>query len=115
MGHDAHQVLVRRNATGQQRILSALVDRRAHTRRGLVRADVPCAQPPASGTQIFVRQFSQFRPAVEVFVEEMEDVPAQEVERVAKELNGALGTLVLEALTSEQLRELVCALREPST
>lgn len=56
--------------------------------------------------QIFVRKFSSYRPSVAAFVQVMRD-PTLDVERVAKELNGRLSTLVLESLGEEELRALI--------
>ena len=58
-------------------------------------------------TQLFVRQFSSYRPAVAAFVEVMGEAASAEIERVAKELNGRLSTLVLEALGFDALRRLI--------
>jgi uncharacterized protein DUF6339 len=66
-------------------------------------------QPVAN--ELFKRGFSRVRSAVEAFVDEMDEAPSDEVERVARELNGALGTLVLEALGVDDLRRLVRAFR----
>lgn len=62
-------------------------------------------------TQLFVRGFSESREAVRVFIDEMEYAAAADVERVAKELHGALGVLVLEGIEDEHLRALVRAYR----
>lgn len=63
-------------------------------------------------TQLFVRQFSSYRPAVAAFVEELREAPSAEIERIARELNGRLSTLVLEALGLDALRRLIQELRE---
>ncbi len=62
-------------------------------------------------TQLFVRAFSQHREAVAAFTDEMGDAASDEIERVAKELNGVLGTLVLESLGREELRASIRQLR----
>lgn len=62
-------------------------------------------------TQLFVRQFSSYRPAVAACVEELREAPSAEIERIARELNGRLSTLVLEALGFDALRGLVRELR----
>lgn len=62
-------------------------------------------------TQLFVRGFSESREAVRVFIDEMENAAAADVERVAKELHGALGVLVLEGIEDEHLRALVRSYR----
>lgn len=67
--------------------------------------DVLARQPLA--TQIFVRKFSSYRPAVAAFAHVMRAATPAEIERVAKELNGRLSTLALEALDEEALRALV--------
>lgn len=65
----------------------------------------------ALATQLFVRGFSQVRVAIEALVLELHDEPPATIERIAKELSGALSTLVLEALDLEALRALVRELR----
>jgi hypothetical protein len=62
-------------------------------------------------TQLFVRGFSQSREAVAAFVDIIEDGSSADVERLAKELNGALATLVLEAISAADLRSLLAHLR----
>jgi Family of unknown function (DUF6339) len=62
-------------------------------------------------TQIFVRGFSEVRSAVEAFVDGMDDAASGDVERVARELNGALSTLVLEVIGDDAVRALVRAFR----
>jgi hypothetical protein len=63
-------------------------------------------------TQLFVRGFSESRAAVAAFVDEMETAVAADVERVAKELHGALGVLVLEGLDISSLRKLIRSYRQ---
>jgi hypothetical protein len=54
-------------------------------------------------TQLFVRGFSRYRPSVAAFLRVMKDEPSEEIERVAKELYGRLSTLVLEAMSEDDL------------
>jgi Family of unknown function (DUF6339) len=58
-------------------------------------------------TPIFVRKFSSYRPAVAAFVQVMRNSTPAEIERVAKELNGRLSTLVLESLEEAEIGKLV--------
>lgn len=62
--------------------------------------------------QIFIRRFAWHRPAVAALLDELEDAHQDVIERVTRELAGALGTLVLEAMTPAHLRALVRDLRD---
>jgi hypothetical protein len=50
--------------------------------------------------QIFVRSWSQHRPAVEAFVDTMHDAPSEDIEHAARLLSRYLATTPLEGLTS---------------
>jgi Family of unknown function (DUF6339) len=63
-------------------------------------------------TQLFVRQFSHHRAAVAAFVDVMGDAAAEEIDRVARELNRSLSTLTLEMMDEAEIRELLRDLRE---
>jgi Family of unknown function (DUF6339) len=56
---------------------------------------------------LFVRKFSSCRPCVAAFAQVMRSASAEDTERVARELNGRLSTLVLEALDEEALRGII--------
>lgn len=56
---------------------------------------------------IFVRKFSSYRPSVAAFLQVMRSASSEDTERVAKELNGRLSTLVLESLDEGTLRGIV--------
>ena len=53
--------------------------------------------------QIFVRSWSQHRPAVAAFVDTMHDAPAEDIEHAARVLSRYLATTPLEGLTSEDV------------
>lgn len=61
--------------------------------------------------QIFIRRYAWHRDAVVALLDGLEAAPTRVVERVTRDLLGALGTLVLEALTPADLRALVGELR----
>lgn len=61
--------------------------------------------------QVFVRRYSWHRPAVVALLDELEEASPRVVDRVTRDLVGALGTLALEALSLHELRALVRALR----
>lgn len=65
--------------------------------------------------QIFIRRYAWYRPAVVALLEELEDAPQRTIEEVTRELLGALGTLVLEAMSVTELRTLVRELRRGSS
>lgn len=67
--------------------------------------DVLDRQPLA--TQIFIRQFSHYRPAVVAFMQVMQDAASPDIERVAKELYGRLSTLILESMSADELQTLI--------
>jgi Family of unknown function (DUF6339) len=62
---------------------------------------------------LFVRRFSSYRPSVAAFIEVMRAASPDDTERVVKELNGRLSTLVLESLDEGTLRGLIQELLEP--
>jgi hypothetical protein len=64
--------------------------------------------------QVFIRRYAWYRPAVVALLEELEDAPQRTIEDVTRELLGALGTLVLEAISVTELRMLVRELRRGS-
>jgi hypothetical protein len=61
---------------------------------------------------LFVRKFSSYRPAVAAFVRVMRAASQDDTERVARELNGRLSTLVLESLEEAALGALIEELLE---
>lgn len=61
--------------------------------------------------QVFIRRYAWHRDAVAVLLTELESAPPRVIERVTRDLLGALGTLVLDALTPDQIRSLVQELR----
>lgn len=61
--------------------------------------------------QLFIRRYAWDRGAVAALLDALDDAPARVIERVTRDLVGALGTLVLEALTPADLRALVSELR----
>lgn len=61
--------------------------------------------------QIFIRRYAWDRSAVAALLDELEGAPPRVVEHVTRDLLGALGTLVLEAMRPSELRDLVRALR----
>jgi len=63
-------------------------------------------------TQLFVRQFSHHRPAVAAFVDVMGDATAEEIDRIARELNRSLSTLVLETMDRAEVERLIRELRD---
>ena len=62
--------------------------------------------------QLFVRRYAWDRTTVAILLDELDDAPHRVIERVARDLVGALGTLVLEALSAADVRALVRALRD---
>jgi hypothetical protein len=64
--------------------------------------------------QVFIRRYAWYRPAVVALLEELEDAPQRAIEDVTRNLLGALGTLVLEAMSVAELRTLVQELRRAS-
>lgn len=64
--------------------------------------------------QIFIRRYAWYRPAVVALLEELDDAPQRVIEDVTRDLVGALGTLVLEAMSEGELRRLVRELRRSS-
>lgn len=55
-------------------------------------------------TQLFVRDFSHYRPAVTALVDVLGDASSDEIEAVARQFSAFLSTVVLEAQTAESLR-----------
>jgi hypothetical protein len=53
--------------------------------------------------QLFVRSWSQYRPAVEAFLDVLEDAPSDKVEHAARMLSRHLATIPLEGLTRSEL------------
>lgn len=65
----------------------------------------------AIAIQIFIRRYSWSRAAVAALLDELDDASPRVIERVTRDLVGALGTLVLEAIEPSRLRDLVRELR----
>jgi hypothetical protein len=63
-------------------------------------------------TTLFVRTLGSYRPAVAACMQELESSPSQQVEATIKLLNKALGTLVLESLSVDDLAPLIRDLRD---
>ena len=63
-------------------------------------------------TTLFVRTLGSYRPAVMACARELESSTSQHVEATIKLLNKALGTLVLESLSVEDLAVLIRDLRD---
>jgi hypothetical protein len=63
-------------------------------------------------TAVFVRNLGSYRPAVQACVQELDASSGQQVEATIKLLNKALGTLVLESLSAQDLVALIRDLRE---
>ncbi len=61
--------------------------------------------------QIFIRRYAWHRPAVVALLDELDEAPPRAVEHITRDLLGALGTLVLEAMSPVELRSLVRELR----
>lgn len=61
----------------------------------------------ALATAIFVRSFSQYFPAVKAFIEVLGEAPGETCARVALELHRELALLPREALTTEEIAELL--------
>lgn len=61
--------------------------------------------------QIFVRNYAWNRRAVAALVDVLEDAQSAVIERVTREFLGVLGTLVLEALATAELRAMIADLR----
>lgn len=61
--------------------------------------------------QVFIRRYAWHRDAVAALLDVLDDATPRVIERVTRNLLGALGTLVLEALTPADLRTLVGDLR----
>jgi hypothetical protein len=53
--------------------------------------------------QVFVRSWSQHRPAVEAFVDTLHDAPAEDIEHAARMLSRHLATTPLEGLSSAEI------------
>ncbi len=64
---------------------------------------------PSLTTQIFVRSWSQHRPAVQAFLDVLEGEPAEVVERTARELSRHLAIVPLERLDYGELKKIVRA------
>lgn len=64
---------------------------------------------PSIATQVFVRAWSQHRPAVEAFVAELSGAPAEAGERAARGLSRHLATVPLELLDASELRRVIRA------
>jgi hypothetical protein len=67
---------------------------------------------PALATGLFIRGLSSHRPAVAACSHVLADASSAEVEAVLKALHKTLSTLLLEALSFEQLCELIARLRK---
>jgi hypothetical protein len=63
-------------------------------------------------TNIFIREFSFYRPAVEAFVDVLGEAVPDDIERVVPRFRAALSTLILEGQSHHQLRELLVQLRD---
>jgi hypothetical protein len=61
--------------------------------------------------QIFVRRYAWDRAAVVALLDELDDAPPRVIERVTRDLVGAVAARVLEAMSSTELRDLIRALR----
>lgn len=61
---------------------------------------------------VFDRTFARYPPAVRACVEELDGAPGGVISDVTRDLNHALSTIRLEALTESELREMVSAIRE---
>lgn len=66
---------------------------------------------PHLATTLFVRTLGNYRPAVLACVQEFEGSSSPQIEATIKQLNKALGTLVLESLCVEDLAALIRELR----
>jgi len=66
---------------------------------------------PALATGLFIRALSSHRPAVAACCQVLADTSSSDVEATLKLLHKTLSTLVLEALSFEQLCELITRLR----
>lgn len=64
--------------------------------------------------QVFIRRYAWHRPAVVALLEELDGAPPRVIEHVTRDLVGALGTMVLEAMSEGELRRLVGELRASS-
>lgn len=58
-------------------------------------------------TNIFIREFSFYRPAVEAFVDVLGEAVPDDIERVVPRFRAALSTLILEGQSRDQLRGLL--------
>jgi hypothetical protein len=67
---------------------------------------------PALATGLFIRALSSHRPAVAACCHVLADASSSDVEATLKLLHKTLSTLVLEAMSFEQLCELITKLRE---
>jgi hypothetical protein len=66
---------------------------------------------PRLATQVFVRTWSQHRPAVAGFVEAMEDAAADEIERATREFSRHLAVVPLEGLDADDVAGIVATIR----
>ena len=67
---------------------------------------------PALATGLFIRNLSSYQPAVAACIHALSDANSAQIDATLKLLHKALSTIVLEALSFEQLLELVSRLRD---